>query len=141
MTDTTQTFGKTLRYYRDLKGWTRQRAADAIGVSLNAYGRYEGEYEGHTNPSKETVVKYATGLSPENLDEFLAVSGYPSASLKPVLSPVAMWRLQQIHPDMLEAVEDMIGIFYKLAHRQRLLKPDENRSLFDDPQTGKAETL
>lgn len=52
-------FGKRLNCIRKKRGFTAQRMADILSVSLRTYRHYESE---HTFPSADTLVKIADTL-------------------------------------------------------------------------------
>lgn len=49
-------FGKRLRRIRMNSGFTQQKTADALGMTLRSYQRYEG---GHCEPSLNTLISIA----------------------------------------------------------------------------------
>lgn len=53
-------FGKRLNYIRKKRGFTAQKMADILSVSIRTYRHYES---GHTFPSSETLVKMADTLN------------------------------------------------------------------------------
>lgn len=53
-------FGKRLNYIRKKQGYTAQKMADILSVSIRTYRHYES---GHTFPSSDTLVKIADTLN------------------------------------------------------------------------------
>lgn len=49
-------FGKRLRLSRMKSGYTQQKMADMLNISLNTYQKYE---QGERNPSFDSLVKIA----------------------------------------------------------------------------------
>ncbi len=53
-------FGQRLNYMRKKQGFTAQKMADILSVSIRTYRHYES---GHTFPSSDTLVKIADTLN------------------------------------------------------------------------------
>ncbi len=52
-------FGKRLRHMRIKRGFTQQRIADALSISLNTYQKYE---QSERSPSFDTLIELANLL-------------------------------------------------------------------------------
>ena len=72
-------FSRRLRFSRKKKNYTQQNMADFLGISLNAYQKYE---QAERSPSLETLVKIADILDVSTdyhlgRDAFLTACGVP----------------------------------------------------------------
>ena len=72
-------FSSRLRFSRKKKKYTQQKMADLLGISLNAYQKYE---QAERTPSLDTLVKIADILDVSTdfllcRDDFLIACGVP----------------------------------------------------------------
>ena len=121
-------FGEALRHFRvERNGWSREKAAAEIGVTVSAYGRFEAGSDQHKNPTKKIVEKYAAGLMAP-LSELLVAAGYTaedSGTPGKVLNSVTEWRLTRLPPEQLKMAEEYISLLYEHCMAMDTLKKEE----------------
>ncbi|GBR07511.1 hypothetical protein AOE01nite_30440 [Acetobacter oeni] len=104
--DILESFGRRVRIYRTLRGFTANQTAQKSHTSLTSYSLLES---GHRNPSMETVYKVSEGLA---ISVFALIPGTHDDQNTMRLLDVAAWAVEaQTH---LYALDDLEFVFNSL---------------------------